>query len=136
MVPLFPFLFWGVLITTEQYQKGYIITRGLLGNLVSLYHLKVTHSCLPWNMELLFLIRWCPNVTSVSRFANFAMGAHFLFGHILYSWSSSFLPFASSLRRQWNVLRGGPATWRVNRGFRVPLVFLTFCRLRCSFLFS
>ncbi|CAE7719014.1 pkd2, partial [Symbiodinium sp. KB8] len=31
-------------------------------------------------------------------FANFAMGAHFLFGHILYSWSTTFLPFASSLR--------------------------------------
>ncbi|CAE7403785.1 pkd2 [Symbiodinium natans] len=31
-------------------------------------------------------------------FVNFAMGAHFLFGHILYSWSRSFLPFASSFR--------------------------------------
>ncbi|CAE7775803.1 pkd2 [Symbiodinium sp. CCMP2456] len=31
-------------------------------------------------------------------FANFAMGAHFLFGHILYSWSTTFLPFASSMR--------------------------------------
>ncbi|CAE7522065.1 pkd2, partial [Symbiodinium pilosum] len=31
-------------------------------------------------------------------FVNFAMGAHFLFGHILYSWSQSVLPFMSSFR--------------------------------------
>ena len=31
-------------------------------------------------------------------FSNFAMGAHFLFGHILYEWSADALPFVSTFR--------------------------------------